>query len=299
MQADELSSPGIVKPRSSSAPYEGGSTGSDTSRLRRVLEGTGLVSVWTALGFLLNVEGDSFTYLLLGVPLTLAFQLLVRRRPLRELWVRDGMSSALEGRGVVLAAALMVAPGFYAFRGLAAGNWGEAIPYLVAMVGAVAAAYALRETTLVKTFRSALPSMAVGALVVTAVVGVARVLSDAPLRPFEMGATVLVNIALIFPVGFVLEEVAFRGALDAHAHNPGEPRSWLTAIFTSGLWGLWHLPTDDTGLSLMAVIPFLLLVHCAIGVPLTFAWRRTGNLSGPALGHAFVDALRNGLSVGL
>jgi len=52
-------------------------------------------------------------------------------------------------------------------------------------------------------------------------------------------------------------------------------------------------------LPLIAVIPFLLLVHCAIGVPLTFAWRRTGNLSGPALGHAFVDALRNGLSLGL
>ena len=119
------------------------------------------------------------------------------------------------------------------------------------------------------------------------------------MEPFEMGTTVLVNIALIFPVGFVLEEVAFRGALDAHAHRPGESRNWLTAIYTSGLWGLWHLPVDDTGLPLVAVIPFLLVVHCAIGVPLAFAWRRTGNLSGPALGHAFVDALRNGLSVGL
>ena len=41
---------------------------------------------------------------------------------------------------------------------------------------------------------------------------------------------------------FVLEEVAFRGALDAHVHHEGEGRGWQSALFVSALWGLWHLP---------------------------------------------------------
>ena len=33
-------------------------------------------------------------------------------------------------------------------------------------------------------------------------------------------------IAIYFPVTFVLEEVAFRGALDAHIHHDGDGRGW-------------------------------------------------------------------------
>ena len=48
-------------------------------------------------------------------------------------------------------------------------------------------------------------------------------------------------------------------------------------------------------------MPFPLLVlsadHLAhpIGVPLSLAWRRTANLAGPALAHAVIDAVRNGV----
>jgi membrane protease YdiL (CAAX protease family) len=39
--------------------------------------------------------------------------------------------------------------------------------------------------------------------------------------------------------------------------------------------------------------------HCLVGVPLSFAWRRSGNLAGPALAHAGLDAVRNALMLGL
>jgi hypothetical protein len=79
-----------------------------TGRTRRVLEVVALVAVWMALGWLLGVDPNG--YLLLGIPLTLAFQLLVRRRPVRELWVRDGDRFALDRVAVLVAVLLMVVP---------------------------------------------------------------------------------------------------------------------------------------------------------------------------------------------
>jgi hypothetical protein len=37
--------------------------------------------------------------------------------------------------------------------------------------------------------------------------------------------------------------------------------------------------------------------HSAIGIPLSFAWRRSGNLFVTAFTHALIDAVRDGLSV--
>jgi membrane protease YdiL (CAAX protease family) len=43
----------------------------------------------------------------------------------------------------------------------------------------------------------------------------------------------------------------------------------------------------------------LVVVHVVLGVPLSFACRRTRNLAGPALAHAVIDAVRNALMLGL
>ena len=43
----------------------------------------------------------------------------------------------------------------------------------------------------------------------------------------------------------------------------------------------------------------LVVVHVLLGVPLSFAWRRTRNLAGPALAHAVNDAVRNAFMLGL
>ena len=112
--------------------------------------------------------------------------------------------------------------------------------------------------------------------------------------------TILKYLAIYLPVTFVLEEVTFRGALDAHAHahEPGEPRGWQSAVLVSALWGLWHLPISQ-GLPLPLLILELVAWHSLIGFFLSMAWRRTGNLAGAGLAHAAIDAVRNALMPGL
>jgi membrane protease YdiL (CAAX protease family) len=97
----------------------------------------------------------------------------------------------------------------------------------------------------------------------------------------------------------VLEEVAFRGAIDDHVHRADGARGVLSALFVSALWGLWHLPIAPGGLPLAVIAAQALLVHCVVGVPLSLARRRTGSLVVPAGAHALIDALRNGLAAGL
>jgi CAAX prenyl protease-like protein len=46
---------------------------------------------------------------------------------------------------------------------------------------------------------------------------------------------------LISPVGFVVEEVFFRGGLDTYLHAGEKGFGWSSAVFVSALWGLWHL----------------------------------------------------------
>jgi membrane protease YdiL (CAAX protease family) len=103
---------------------------------------------------------------------------------------------------------------------------------------------------------------------------------------------------LYFPATFLLEEVAFRGALDAHVHDDGEGRGWQSAALVSALWGLWHLPVSS-GLPLPVQVVELVTVHVALGLPLSFAGRRSRNLAGPALAHAVNDAVRSAAMLGL
>jgi membrane protease YdiL (CAAX protease family) len=270
-------------------------TGRDARR-RRVLEGLGFVAVWVALGYLFCP--DDLTYLLLGVPLTIGFQTLVRRRRLRELWVRDATRFTLDRHGLVLGAVLVAAPTYYGARALPDAHWPLIGWYIAAIAGAAGAAYALRATTPVAMLRTAMVPMAVGAGGMAAVLGGIHVATGTPVHVLALVATVAKYLALYFPLTFVIEEVAFRGALDAHVHHDGEGRSWLSAVFVSAVWGLWHLPFT-TGMALPVLVAELLAVHIFIGVPLSFAWRRSRNLAGPAFAHAAIDAVRNALLLGL
>lgn len=268
----------------------------DTPQRRRVVEAVGFVAVWVVAGYLLPVSSNG--YLLLGIPLTAAFQLLVRRRPLRELYAGGTTRFSLDHKGVAMATVLAVTPGYYAHEAITAGDWTAFGWYLAAMAGAVAAAFSLRASSMLTSLRAAALPIAVGAGGMATVYGVLHLATGTPLPAMAALAALVKYTALYYPATFLLEEVAFRGAIDAHVHHDGEARGWQSAVFVSALWGLWHLPVGPD-FPLPVLVAELVVVHVAIGVGLSMSWRRTRNLGGPALAHAVIDAVRNATMLGL
>jgi membrane protease YdiL (CAAX protease family) len=263
------------------------------------MEAVAFVAVWVTAGYTLSLSSN--VYLLLGVPLTAAFQLVVRRRPLRELFAPATTRFALTKRGAAIAAVLAVVPGYYAIGALMAHDWSGLGWYLAAMAGAVAAAFSLRASPVVIALRDAALPIALGAGGMATVYAVLHIATGTQWPAMAAVAAVAKYTALYFPATFLLEEVAFRGALDAHVHHEGEGRSWQSAVLVSALWGLWHLPVASVASSfpLPVLVTELVVVHVALGVPLSFAWRRTRNLAAPAFAHAVIDAVRNASMLGL
>lgn len=132
----------------------------------------------------------------------------------------------------------------------------------------------------------------------TVVYGVLHVVTGSPLPVGAALVALPTYVALCFPATFLLEEVTFRGALDAHLHHDGETRGWQSAFFVSTLWGLWHLPVSHA-LPFPLQVTELVVVHVVLGVPLSMAWRRSRNLAAPAFAHAVNDAVRNAVMLGL
>ena len=243
-----------------------------------------------ALGWLAGAGGNA--YLLLGVPLTAAFQLGVARRPLHTLWVRDAPAFRLGPTGAALALALAVVPASALVRALGAGRRDPAqIAWLAcAVAGAAAAGFALAHATRA-TLRALLGCLATAGVIGVGIMVLTWLARGAATAP-RLGVGVQ-SLLLYLPVTFVLEEVFFRGALDAYVHRPGEGHRWRSAVYVSVLWALWHLPTvPQPG---VAVAVGLLVVHTAIGIPLSMYWRRDGNLAVPGIVHALIDAVRNAL----
>ncbi len=253
-----------------------------------------------ALGWILRCGPNG--YLLLGVPLLVAFQLFVCRQPLRALWVRETTDAfRIDGLGLLFAAVLMIVPVLDLIQWTRSErNWIVGLWLSCAMAGAVCAAFALRRQRL-GAARRALP-----AFLAAVAIGAMLMAAAAAARGNRAGLSLIKLWPLFhqflsyFAVTFVLEEVVFRGALDSHLYPPSTNElktraRWWSAIFVSVLWGLWHLPIIPTKnvLELTAVIPIILTVHTLVGVPLSFAWRTGGTLVMPAIAHALIDAYRN------
>jgi membrane protease YdiL (CAAX protease family) len=105
---------------------------------------------------------------------------------------------------------------------------------------------------------------------------------------------------LLGPVGFIVEEVFFRGGLDTYLHHGEKGTGWLSAIYVSALWGLWHLqgPALTQG-HLLSTIVNLLVAQILLGVPLSLLWRKSGNLAFPDTAHALLEAVRNVLAISI
>ena len=111
--------------------------------------------------------------------------------------------------------------------------------------------------------------------------------------PIDFVGSVLRWTAIYFPATFVIEEVAFRAGLDAHVHRPGRaaPGGRRCSCRCSGAWA----PRVADGMPFLLLVVSLVTWHCVVGVPLSFAWRRSGNLAAQRSRTRPSAAVRNGL----
>ncbi len=263
-------------------------------RLARAIVATLIVGGYMALGFAFRLSAEG--YLLVGIPITVAFQVLVVRRPLRALWLRDAPPMAFTARSIVAIVVVAIAPTAVAVGGVRAGN-AVLVGYgLAAMFGAVGAVYALRAMDR-DAVRSTIRATLITSAILVGIMVTYRIASGGFNGNLATAvATAIISVATYLPVVFVMEEVLFRGLLDPYLHGatPGPDRA--TALYGSALWGIWHLPVMSIALGALA-IPYLVAVHTALGYVLVTSWRRTGNLAAPGIAHAVSDALRNAVAV--
>jgi membrane protease YdiL (CAAX protease family) len=263
-------------------------------RLARAAVATLVIGGYMALGFAFRLGAEA--YLLLGIPITIAFQVLVVRRPLRSLWLRQAPLMTFTPRSIVAIVVLAVAPAIVALGGIRAGDvaligWG-----LAAMVGAVGAVYALRAMDRAAVRSTVRTTLITGAVLVG--IMVAYRLATGGLNGNFTAAitTTVISLLTYLPVVFVMEEVLFRGLIDTYLHGSAAGPDRASALYGSALWGIWHLPVAFLALGIFT-IPYLVAVHSILGYFFVTSWRRTGNLAVPGVAHAVIDALRNAVAV--
>lgn len=263
-------------------------------RVARSIVAAVVIGAYMGLGFAFGLDADA--YLLLGLPITIAFQVLIVRRPLRELWLRDPRPMTVTPRTVLAIVVVAIAPAVVAVGGLRSGD-AVLIAYgLVGMAGAVGAVHAIGVMD-----RDAIRITVRATLMTSAILVLVMVVYRVTTGGFDgnLGGAVtaaVVSAATYLPVVFVLEEVFFRGLLDSYLHGSTPRDDRATALYGSALWGLWHLPVMTVALGIWT-IPYLMAIHTALGYVLVVSWRRTGNLAAPGIAHAVSDALRNAIAV--
>jgi hypothetical protein len=131
----------------------------EVSAGRRLLEVLAFVAVWIGIGELItggtgwSLPGDAKYvsnadiqwYLVIGIPLVAGFQLFVRRRPLRDLWVRDGQPVVNRVALQALVVAIAIYPLFSlikTFTDPPSGEAAAAFYFAAATCAAAAAAWA-------------------------------------------------------------------------------------------------------------------------------------------------------------
>jgi membrane protease YdiL (CAAX protease family) len=253
-----------------------------------------VIGGYMALGFAFRLGAEA--YLLLGIPITIGFQILVVRRPLRSLWLRQAPPMTFTPRSMVAIVALAIAPAIVALGGVRDGDlalvgWG-----LAAMVGAVGAVYALRVMDRDAVRSTVGTTLITGAVLVDIMVAYRLATGGFNGNLAAALTTTVISLLTYLPVVFVMEEVLFRGLIDTYLHGstPGPDRA--STLYGSALWGLWHLPVAFLALGVLT-IPYLVVVHTTMGYFMVTAWRRTGNLAAPGVSHAVIDALRNAVGV--
>ena len=258
----------------------------------RYLQACAFVIVYISLGFAFRLKTEA--YLLLGIPLSILFQLVVARQPLINLWLRQESTFTLRPLGWIITLCFLIYPvsqvivlgseqklslldvGFYS--AVCLGAFGAGFCY--SRFTRSTAKYFLLCFGSIGLLRSALYFLPF-------IVGQKELEFD-----FGQGIT---SLLLYIPIAFVVEEVVFRSMLDRYIHRSKKTDTFFSAFFISCLWGLWHLPLSlNKGNSLWftAIAAMLISVW---GIFLSIFWRKTGNLAVPGFSHAFADAVRDAL----
>lgn len=275
----------------------------------RLLIVTGAVAALTCIGIVFKLQADA--YVLITFPAAVLFQVLIARRPLRELWVRSAPRRRRGPVPVVLAGLLAVTPLVVAVSGWMAGSALAVLYGLVVALGAVPASYALTagvrrrgeadgRPTVGRLVKVTAVVLALTGPVIAALSGWAVAAAGGPhaADPWTVvpGAlwTAATSFALYLPAVFVVEEVLFRGAFDSYVYATSGPLPKTTAVVVTVLWGLWHVPLGYLQMGL-AGVAWVAFIHLVLGLPLVFAWRRTGTMAAPGVAHAVLDAVRNGI----
>jgi hypothetical protein len=254
------------------------------------------VAVYVAIGYSLHLNANA--YLLIGIPLMIAFQLVIRKKPLHQLWIRDNETFRLNKLGVMLGLCFLIFPATEIIRMIIANKYNFwAITYqTAALVGAFGAGYTFSNFTKKtwKEFFLCLLTAGVAGIIWMIISAWFQSILKKESMHFNVFEAVL-SLLQYIPITFILEEVVFRGVLDAHICPFSKKTSIGSAFFISTLWGWWHLPVMPGDAPLIALIIILPITHCLVGVPLSIYWRRSGNMAVPGFTHAFIDAIRNGL----
>lgn len=277
--------------------------GSHSRPLRFLIVGL-VVVVYIALGFLFHLTVAE--YQLLGIPILLLFQIAIHRQPLRTLWVRSGPPLRLDAWFILLWVLFSLFPAYAVVIEVMHFQFANAAEFSMAIVGAFGLAYALRAMRAKTWGQLGLCILTVGiigllpqvlSLLLPHVLHLHTASRATTPSPFLQSLSITTEWFLIGPVGFVVEEVFFRGALDTYLHRGEQGTGWLSAIVVSALWGLWHLPSQAIPAGqLLSTIVALLIAQILVGVPLSLWWRKSGNLVVNDTAHALLDAVRNGLA---
>jgi len=269
-----------------------------TTIIRRYLECTGLVLLWMAGGFYFHL--GPVAYQALGLPLIVGFQLVIARRPLHQLWARDAPSFRLDRGTLVLAGILMIACAALLLLGRA-GRVARGSERLIIVwplcAAAIPAAFALRQQR-AADLRRALAVIAAAVIIRVAwvVVAWAPTWAGALTFPAAKLPGFFTDSLCEFVGLFLVDEVAFRGALDPHLGSACNSRlhAWSSAVFVSILWCVWHLPAyypkATTFLGLFNDIGPLSIGTVVFGTVLSFCARRSRTLVPSAALHAANNA---------
>jgi len=269
---------------------------------RRILIAGLAIALWVLLGVGLQLGVEA--YLLAGVPLMIAFQYLVHRRPLRAAWVFGPHATAMDGRALALGLAAAALPGARLASALASDpepSPGVVLWLLAATAGGLAAGVALRAQR-ADALRRALPTMAITLMTFAFMFSLGALVAHRgrlALPGLSAMGDLLAQALVYFDVSFVLEEVAFRGVLDPYilGGERGTNAAWASAIVGSALWGLWHIPVAlAPGAADLPTLLRLVLFHVGLGAMLCYVARMAGTLAPSAAVHGLADAFRNAIS---